>query len=328
MLEKIKENWFVVLVAAILIGAVGYYTYDTNKGKLPGKHVDGKDVIATIGDTTYFADELYTELYGDEASESSVGTQVLFSYFEKIVVDKAVESDTDLKLQVANAVTSIKQNIAQSGNEAQIVKQLQAAGYSGIDELDQYFTHYFKLTKIIGEAYDKDLDKLFTPIYEKNSPRTVSHILVKISDFKNVTADEQKKLDDVDAALKAGKKFEDVAKEFSDDGSAKDGGNLGYVDKNTKFVEPFLKASLKAEKGVVTDWVKTEYGYHKILVTETDKDALMKNEAIRSSIHEAIETANPDLNAKIIWETAQNMDVKFANDKIEKAIKAYLGIEE
>lgn len=326
MIEKIKENWFVALVAALLVLAVGYYTYDMNSGKLPGKEVDGKDVVASIGDVNYFADDLYTELYGDEASANSAGTQILFSFFERAVVDSAVELTDDMKLNIATAVTSVKQQYA--GQEAALIQQLQSMGYSGIEDLEAYFTHYFKLSELVTKAYDADLENLFAPIHKANQSRTVSHILVKIADFKNITDKEQKKMDDIDAALKEGKDFAEIAKEFSDDGSASEGGYLGYMDKNTSFVPEFLNAALKAEKGVVTEWVKTQYGYHRIVVNETELDALLKDEAIRDGIYSAIETANPKLNAQIIWDTAQDLDVKFANENIEKAIKEYLGIKE
>ena len=326
MIEKLKENWFVVLVAAILIAAVGYYTYDTNKGKLPGKKVDGKDVVASIGDTNYFADDLYLELYGDESSASSAGTQVLFSYFERAVVDAAISVDDEMKTQIATAVTSVKQSYA--GQEATLLTQLQAAGYSSLDDLEAYFTHYYKMQKLIGDAYAEDLENLFTPIYEEKKPRVVSHILVKISDFDNITEEEQAKLDAVDKALADGEDFAEVAKDYSDDGSASDGGNLGYMDADTNFVSEFKEAALAAEKGVVTDWIRTEYGYHKILVTETDKEALMNDESIRDDIYAAIESANPDLNAQIIWEAGQKLGVEFANENVENAIKSYLGIED
>ena len=273
MIEKLKENWFVVLVAVILIAAVGYYTYDTNKGKLPGKKVDGKDVVASIGDTDFFADDLYLELYGDESSSSSAGTQVLFSYFERAVVDAAVSVDDEMKTNIATAVTSVKQNY--EGQESTLLSQLQAAGYSSLDDLELYFTHSFKMQKLIGDAYAKDLDNLFTPIYEEKNSRVVSHILVTISDFNNITEEEQAKMDAIDQALADGEDFAEVAKEYSDDGSASDGGNLGYVDSDSSLVTEFKEAALAAEKGVVTDWVQTEYGYHKILVTETDKEALI-----------------------------------------------------
>lgn len=326
MIEKLKENWFVVLVAVILIAAVGYYTYDTNKGKLPGKKVDGKDVVASIGDTDFFADDLYLELYGDESSSSSAGTQVLFSYFERAVVDAAVSVDDEMKTNIATAVTSVKQNY--EGQESTLLSQLQAAGYSSLDDLELYFTHSFKMQKLIGDAYAKDLDNLFTPIYEEKNSRVVSHILVMISDFNNITEEEQAKMDAIDQALADGEDFAEVAKEYSDDGSASDGGNLGYVDSDSSLVTEFKEAALAAEKGVVTDWVQTEYGYHKILVTETDKEALMENEDIRNDIYAAIEKANPDLNAQIIWETGQELGVEFANGNVENAIKSYLGIED
>ena len=326
MIEKLKENWFVVLVAVILIAAVGYYTYDTNKGKLPGKKVDGKDVVASIGDTDFFADDLYLELYGDESSSSSAGTQVLFSYFERAVVDAAVSVDDEMKTNIATAVTSVKQNY--EGQESTLLSQLQAAGYSSLDDLELYFTHSFKMQKLIGDAYAKDLDNLFTPIYEEKNSRVVSHILVTISDFNNITEEEQAKMDAIDQALADGEDFAEVAKEYSDDGSASDGGNLGYVDSDSSLVTEFKEAALAAEKGVVTDWVQTEYGYHKILVTETDKEALMENEDIRNDIYAAIEKANPDLNAQIIWEKGQELGVEFANENVENAIKSYLGIED
>lgn len=326
MIEKLKENWFVVLVAVILIAAVGYYTYDTNKGKLPGKKVDGKDVVASIGDTDFFADDLYLELYGDESSSSSAGTQVLFSYFERAVVDAAVSVDDEMKTNIATAVTSVKQNY--EGQESTLLSQLQAAGYSSLDDLELYFTHSFKMQKLIGDAYAKDLDNLFTPIYEEKNSRVVSHILVMISDFNNITEEEQAKMDAIDQALADGEDFAEVAKEYSDDGSASDGGNLGYVDSDSSLVTEFKEAALAAEKGVVTDWVQTEYGYHKILVTETDKEALMENEDIRNDIYAAIEKANPDLNAQIIWEKGQELGVEFANENVENAIKSYLGIED
>ena len=49
MIEVLKKQWFVVLIALIFTSFAIYYIYDTNKGKLPGKSIDGKDVVATIG---------------------------------------------------------------------------------------------------------------------------------------------------------------------------------------------------------------------------------------------------------------------------------------
>ena len=48
MIDTLKKQWFVVLIALIFIGFTVFIIYDTNKGKLPGKSENGKDVIATI----------------------------------------------------------------------------------------------------------------------------------------------------------------------------------------------------------------------------------------------------------------------------------------
>ena len=59
----LKKNWFVVLVATLFIGVVGYYIYDTNKGKLKGKKANGEDVVYEINGNDTTASAFYDELY-------------------------------------------------------------------------------------------------------------------------------------------------------------------------------------------------------------------------------------------------------------------------
>ena len=53
MLEIIKKNWFVVLIAILLCGFAIYYVWDTTKDFVKGKSVDGQDIIASIEDGLY-----------------------------------------------------------------------------------------------------------------------------------------------------------------------------------------------------------------------------------------------------------------------------------
>lgn len=329
MIEKLKENWFVCLVAVLLVGAVGFYAYDQNKGKLPGKTVDGKDVVATFGEETVLADDLYNDLYGDPASSKAIGTQILYMHFERAVVDAAI--DTDYSLQVATQVTAIKQsyqNYYGDNWEAELLKGLQGSGYASLDDLDDYFTHLLKLDEMARTAFDANLEELFTPIYEEKSPRTVSHILVKMENPDEPTEEEQKKIDDIEKALADGTDFTEVAKTYSDDTSAEQGGFLGYADKDTNFVPEFKEAMLAQEKGVVGEWVTSDYGRHLILVNETDKAALLADEDIRESIYSAVQKANPTYMAKVLWDKAQELGVTFADASYETALKEYLGIQD
>ena len=37
MLEFIKKQWFLSLIAVLLLGTIGFYVYDQNKDNLPSK---------------------------------------------------------------------------------------------------------------------------------------------------------------------------------------------------------------------------------------------------------------------------------------------------
>src|SRR5690606_38061527 len=68
--------------------------------------------------------------------------------------------------------------------------------------------------------------------------------------------------------LRAGEDFARLAAEHSDDtGSSEDGGNLGWIDRETPFVQEFLDAAFALEVGELSEPVRTSFGYHLIQVT-------------------------------------------------------------
>jgi peptidyl-prolyl cis-trans isomerase C len=88
----------------------------------------------------------------------------------------------------------------------------------------------------------------------------VEHILVdKEADAKAIIAQ-----------LKAGANFEDIAKAKSKDpGSAKNGGDLGWVS-DKALVPEFSKAMVQLKNGQTTDKpVKSQFGYHVIKVLDS-----------------------------------------------------------
>jgi peptidyl-prolyl cis-trans isomerase D len=110
----------------------------------------------------------------------------------------------------------------------------------------------------------------------------VSHILIKTPlagsdgkvDEKGV-AEAQRRAEDLLKQLKAGAKFEDLAKKNSEDpGSAKEGGSLGWIGKG-RTVPEFEKAAFSLPKGQMSDLVKSSYGFH-IIRVDDKQDAHMK----------------------------------------------------
>jgi peptidyl-prolyl cis-trans isomerase C len=110
----------------------------------------------------------------------------------------------------------------------------------------------------IQTYYDKNIK---TNIQKQYKAR---HILVK---EENVAKELASQLSSSDAD-----KFAAIAKEKSiDTGSAANGGDLGWFNP-VKMVPSFAKAVQEATKGIVTAPVKSQFGWHLILV-EDSKDA-------------------------------------------------------
>ena len=108
--------------------------------------------------------------------------------------------------------------------------------------------------KALKAAYDKAVASM-----PKVTEYHASHILVKTEAEANKIKDE----------IAAGKMtFAEAAKKDSTDGSAKNGGDLGWFGPGT-MVKPFEDAVMKAKVGEVTGPVKTQFGWHLILVTGT-----------------------------------------------------------
>ncbi len=80
---------------------------------------------------------------------------------------------------------------------------------------------------------------------------TASHILV---DQKFEAQDILKKLSD-------GQSFEKLAQDYSNCGSAKQGGSLGEFGKGM-MVAPFEQAAFALNPGEISDIVQTQFGYH------------------------------------------------------------------
>jgi len=110
----------------------------------------------------------------------------------------------------------------------------------------------------------------------------VSHIWIKMplpgADGKvddKAVAEAQHRADDLLKQIKAGAKFEDVAKKYSEDpGSANVGGSLGWVGRGQMAPE-FEKVAFSLPKGQTSDVVKTLDGFH-IVRVDDKQDAHVK----------------------------------------------------
>ncbi len=122
----------------------------------------------------------------------------------------------------------------------------------------------------------------------------VSHILIKTplpapgaKEDEKAVADARAKAEGVLKEVKAGGDFAKLAEKYSDDTTAKSGGELGWIGRG-RTVPEFEKAAYSLGKGQTSDVVKSSYGFHIIHVEDKQEAHLKLLAEVKSEIEEKV----------------------------------------
>lgn len=319
MIDNMKKHWFVILVAIIFFVGIIYFANDQINSVLKGKRVEGNDVVYEINGKDLLADEYYDELF------EAYGDAEVYKLFEKVTL-AAMPTDKEIKEQAEeDAKKQIQYISAEEGTPGleNLDKALISLGYKGKDELNIFYEDVDKKAAIFASFIEENYDKYVKDYFEESKPRLVSHILIRMDDVENPTAEEQSKIDKVNAAIKEGKDFGQIALELSDDEqTAPSKGLLGYMDKNTEFQEEFLISALALDEGEVGEWIETSFGRHLVYIESTQFEDFKNDPAFVNSILEA----SPEVQPTAIWEKAKDLNIEFEDKDIELKLKTYMGI--
>ena len=140
------------------------------------------------------------------------------------------------------------------------VKEFMTPDQVVIDYLELKKASFFDQVTVKDEdlqaAYQKEIANL-------SEQRRAAHILIEVND-KTTEAQAKAKIEEVQARLAKGEKFEALAKEFSQDpGSANNGGDLGYAGPGV-YDPAFEKSLYSLAKDQVSEPVRTDFGFHLI----------------------------------------------------------------
>jgi peptidyl-prolyl cis-trans isomerase SurA len=105
----------------------------------------------------------------------------------------------------------------------------------------------------------------------------VRHILIKLSEVVS-EADGKHRLDTIKERLDNGKDFAEMARQYSEDASAANGGDLGWVNPGDT-VPQFEKAMNALKPGEISEPIQTPFGWHIIQVLERRKQDMTKEAA-------------------------------------------------
>jgi Parvulin-like peptidyl-prolyl isomerase len=191
------------------------------------------------------------------------GEKVTVHEFESVYTKNNVNNQSDYSEKSLRDYLTLYQNFRLKVKEAEAqrldtISSLQAELEGYRKQLAKsYLTDREISDKLIQEAYERSLVEL-----------NASHILVKC-DENATPADTQaayKKIMALRKRIEKGESFEKVAKESSEDPSAKSNeGNIGWFSVFGT-IYPFENAAYSLPLGEVSQPVRTEFGYHLVRV--------------------------------------------------------------
>jgi peptidyl-prolyl cis-trans isomerase SurA len=116
----------------------------------------------------------------------------------------------------------------------------------------------FHIVKLLDKR-SKDTPVIITQTHAR-------HILIKTSEFTS-ESEAKNRLADIKRRIEGGANFAEQAKLYSEDGSAAQGGDLGWVSPGA-FVPDFERVMNALKVGHISNLVQTEFGWHLIQVME------------------------------------------------------------
>lgn len=218
-------------------------------------------VVMTIDDAPIYKSE-FEYVYNKNNSASTL---------DKKSVDEYLDLFINYKLKVLDAK---EEGYDQLANYLREFKQYR-------DQLaNPFIMDSESLTQLLKEAYDRMKVQV-----------ACKHILI---DYKSKdSVPPFVRISKIYDELKAGAKFEDLARKYSACPSSKQGGYLGYVD-CFKMVYDFENEIYKLKPGEFSKPFKTKFGYHIAMVSDVRPNAWRKKTS-----HIYISSSTPNAEAKI-----------------------------
>ncbi|KGR79965.1 peptidylprolyl isomerase [Ureibacillus manganicus] len=244
-------------------------------------------VSASFGDIT--KDEFYNEL-----KSATTGPQIL----EQVVVKKVLENNYEVSEDDIN-------------KEFDAFKETYGDSYESILSMYGYTEDSYKKEIKLGllsKKLTEEVDKTVTEEEVKASYEQAKYEL----NARHILVEDEATAQEVYDKIKNGGDFAALAAEYGTDGTAANGGELGWFSVG-KMVKEFNDAAYALELNTVSEPVKTEFGYHIIEVTDKrEVEGYGTYEEKQAELRQSI--VGQKANAKLVeLVRAANVDIKDAD---------------
>ncbi len=239
---------------------------------------------------------------------------------EEMIKEKLIEKRAAaVKVTDEEVTETFKKFTANLGSEEEVKKQIAASGQTLEAIRENIRTslrqdHWLDAEVVkAGGVSDKDAETFYkenTDKFQKPPEVRASHILVRIppESKPEVVVEKQKAAQAIADRVKKGEDFAKLAKELSEDPSAKENsGDLNFFAKE-QMVPEFSEAAFKMKKDEISEPVRSQFGYHVIKVTDRHDAETV-----------ALETVKPKLLAFLKGQKVETLK-KEIRDKAEVKI--------
>jgi peptidyl-prolyl cis-trans isomerase SurA len=207
------------------------------------------------------------------------------------ILDEALNTIVEEKLQLQegkkrglvvddSAIEAAVKDIEQKNGlqEGQLALMLESEGRS-MESYKNHIRDQILVSKVVRYELGSRInisERKIAKYYHNNqkdfwepSKARVRHILILTEEGLSEDKKKEKYLlvKSILREVKGGGDFATAAKEYSEDISASEGGDVGFVEKG-KMVPEFENAVYRMKEGEISDIVETEYGYHIIKVVK------------------------------------------------------------
>ncbi|UJL47566.1 peptidylprolyl isomerase [Virgibacillus sp. NKC19-16] len=256
----------------------------------------GEETVVESDAGNITQDEFYQELkdrHGEAMLQELMTVQVLENNYE---VDEAA---VDEEVQAAKD---------QLGEQFEMALQQQ-----GIPDEEAY-REVVRISMLQQQALTEDVEipeeEIQAEYDRRNTEIDAQHILVEDEETANEVKEQ---LDD-------GADFAELASEYSTDGTAEDGGNLGYFSVGD-MVPPFEDAAYSMEEGEISDPVATQHGFHIIKVNDKREaeESIGEYEDVKDSIRDelALEQIDPAASQQKMNQLMQDANIEVQLEEFE-----------
>lgn len=207
------------------------------------------EVVARINDEVITKDDLYNVLVakgGEEQLDTLIYEIIINAEAKKAKIEISAE---DIQAELDGMIESY-------GGEDTFNEVLEYYGYD-MEEMEKNIEMNLKIKRLLEpnlEISDEEINEYF----EKNKEEFKIEEQVMA---KHILVEEENEADDIYQRLENGENFEELAMEYSIDGSAETGGDLGYFGRN-EMVKEFEDVAFSLKIDEISKPVKSGYGYH------------------------------------------------------------------